>query len=83
TMMVISYLWGQKSYPVPYAWKKLLSYMAIVAIFYFIHHGITRIWHNNTLNLTIASFLLLLFGLFIYRVERKEVDNLLKSVRKI
>jgi O-antigen/teichoic acid export membrane protein len=83
TMMVISYLWGQKSYPVPYAWKKLLSYMVIVAIFYFIHHGITRIWHNNALNFTIATFLLLLFGWFIYRVERKEMDNLLKSVRKI
>jgi len=83
SMMVISYIWGQKSYPVPYAWKKLVSYMVIVAIFYFIHHGITRIWHNSTLNFTVATFLLLLFGLFIYRVERKEMDNLLKSVRKI
>jgi O-antigen/teichoic acid export membrane protein len=83
SMMVISYLWGQKSYPVPYAWKKLVSYMVIVAVFYFIHHGITRIWHNNVLNFTIATFLVLLFGLFIYRVERKEMDNLLKSFRKI
>jgi O-antigen/teichoic acid export membrane protein len=83
SMMVISYLWGQKSYPVPYAWKKLVSYMVIVAIFYFIHHGITRIWHNNALNFTVATFLVLLFGLFIYRVERKEMDNLLKSFRKI
>lgn len=83
SMMVISYLWGQKSYPVPYAWKKLLSYMVIVAVFYFIHYGITRVWHNRALNFTIASFLLLLFGLFIYRVERKEMDILLKSVRKI
>jgi O-antigen/teichoic acid export membrane protein len=83
SMMVISYIWGQKSYPVPYAWKKLLSYMVIVAIFYFIHLGITRIWHNNALNFTVATFLLLLFGWFIFRVERKEMDNLLKSFRKI
>ncbi len=83
SMMAISYVWGQKSYPVPYAWKKLVSYMVIVAIFYFIHHGITRIWHNQALSFTIATFLLFLFGLFIYRVERKEVDILLKSVRKI
>src|SRR5690606_22109273 len=37
TMMVISYLWGQKHYPVPYAWKKLLSYIVIVVLLYFIH----------------------------------------------
>jgi len=78
SMMVISYLWGQKSYPVPYAWKKLLAYMAIVAILYFIHHGITRVWHSAVLNYTIATFFLLLFGLFVYRVEKKEFDNLLK-----
>jgi O-antigen/teichoic acid export membrane protein len=83
SMMVISYLWGQKSYPVPYAWKKLLSYMVIVAIFYLIHHGITNIWHSNALNYIFATFLLTLFGLFIYRVERREVDNLLKSIRKV
>jgi O-antigen/teichoic acid export membrane protein len=82
-MMVISYIWGQKSYPVPYAWKKLLSYMVIVAIFYFVHHGIVQIWHSQILSLTIATLLLLLFGLFIYRIERKEMDNLLKSVMKI
>lgn len=83
SMMTISYIWGQKSYPVPYAWKKLISYMVIVAIFYFIHLGITRIWNNEALSFSIATCLLLLFGLFIYRVERKEVDNLLKSIRKI
>jgi len=82
SMMVISYVWGQKSYPVPYAWKKLISYMVIVAIFYFIHHGITSIWHNNALSYTSATFLLFLFGLFIYRVERKEMENLMNSMRK-
>jgi O-antigen/teichoic acid export membrane protein len=78
SMMVISYLWGQKSYPVPYAWKKLLAYMFIVVILYFIHHGFTRIWHNTALNYMLATLLLVLFGLFIYQVERKEFDNLLK-----
>ncbi len=78
TMMVISFVWGQKSYPVPYAWKKLVSYMVIVVILYFIHHGIISIWPNKALNYTVASFFLLLFGLFIYRIERKEFVNLFK-----
>ena len=82
SMMVISYLWGQKSYPVPYAWKKLLSYMVIVACLYFVHHGLTRVWHNAALNYTVATLFLLLFGLFVYRVEKKEFDKLLKIGRK-
>ena len=81
TMMVISYIWGQKSYPVPYAWKKLVAYMVIVVILYFIHHSIIRVWHNPVLNYTVATFFLLLFGLFIYRIERKEFDNLFKIRR--
>ena len=81
TMMVISYLWGQKSYPVPYAWKKLLAYIAIVVILYFIHRGIAGIWHNENLNFTIATFFFLLYGLLIFRVERKEWGNLFKFQR--
>jgi O-antigen/teichoic acid export membrane protein len=77
TMMVISYVWGQKSYPVPYAWKKLLAYIVIVVTLYLIHHMIMGIWHNNALNYTVATLFLGLFGLFIYRVEKKEFDNLL------
>ena len=30
----------------------------------------------SALNYTVATFFLLLFGLFIYRIERKEFDNL-------
>jgi O-antigen/teichoic acid export membrane protein len=82
TMMVISYIWGQKSYPVPYAWKKLTAYIVIVVILYFVHHAITNIWHNSALSLTVATLFLALFSLFIYRVERKEFDNLFKMRNK-
>ena len=78
TMMVISYIWGQKSYPVPYAWKKLLAYIVIVVILYFIHNALIGIWHNDALNYTAATLFLALFGLFIYRVEKKEFNNLLR-----
>ncbi|HSZ32497.1 MAG TPA: polysaccharide biosynthesis C-terminal domain-containing protein [Puia sp.] len=82
TMMVISYLWGQKSYPVPYAWKKLVAYIVIVVILYFIHRGIISLWHNMALNYTIATLFLILFGLFIYQIEKKEFENLLRPFRK-
>jgi O-antigen/teichoic acid export membrane protein len=78
TMMVISYLWGQKSYPVPYAWKKLVAYIVIVVILYFIHRGIISLWQNTALNYTIATLFLILFGLLIYRIEKKEFEYLFK-----
>ncbi len=82
SMMVISYVMGQKQYPVPYAWKKLLAYMAIVAALYGIHHAIILIWHNTALNYTIASLFLGLFALFVYRIEKKEFNNLFRIRRK-
>lgn len=78
TMMIISYIWGQKSYPVPYAWKKLLAYIVIVVILYFMHNATMSIWHNDAVNYTVATLFLALFGLFIYRVEKKEFNNLLR-----
>jgi O-antigen/teichoic acid export membrane protein len=83
TMMVISFLWGQKSYPVPYAWKKLIAYIVIVVLLYLIHLAIIHIWDSPVLNYSLGTILLCLFGVFIYRVERKEFDNLFKRNVKV
>ena len=56
--------------------------MAIVVILYFIHQGIIRVWQGIVLNYTVATLFLVLFALFIYRIERKEFDNLLRQGRK-
>jgi len=76
SMMVISFVWGQRVYPVPYAWKKLTAYMVIVALIYFLHHALTGIWPNRVFNLGLATALLAAFTLFVLRVERKEFRRL-------
>ena len=76
SMMVISFIWGQKAYRVPYAWKKLVAYMVIVALLYFIHRGLTRLWHNEAFSLVLATLLTGAYALFILRVERKEFRRL-------
>jgi O-antigen/teichoic acid export membrane protein len=76
SMMVISFIWGQKQYKIPYAWKKLVAYLVIVAIIYFVHHFITNAWPNTWLNLGLASFFLILYSLFVIRVEKKEFQKL-------
>jgi len=76
SMMVISFVWGQKSYRVPYAHKKLVAYMVIVAILYFIHHGLTGVWPNRTFSLSLATLLSGMYTIFVLRVERREFRRL-------
>jgi O-antigen/teichoic acid export membrane protein len=76
SMMVISFIWGQKAYRVPYAWKKLVAYMVIVALLYFTHRGLTRLWHNEAFSLVLATLLTGAYVLFILRIERKEFQRL-------
>jgi O-antigen/teichoic acid export membrane protein len=77
SMMVISFLWGQKEYRIPYAWKKLTAYIVIVVILYFIHNGITH-WTggDRIAGFLSACLLTLLYTLFVGRVERRELPKL-------
>jgi O-antigen/teichoic acid export membrane protein len=76
SMMVISFVWGQKVYPVPYAWKKLLAYMVIVELLYLVYFGIATLWGNIVFHLVVGTVLLAAYALFILRVERKEFRRL-------
>lgn len=76
SMMVISYLWGQKAYHIPYAWKKLCAYMVIVVLLFFIHSAIIYFFDGAIINLTTATLLLLLYVWFIMTVERKELQRM-------
>jgi O-antigen/teichoic acid export membrane protein len=76
TMMVISFVWGQKVYPVPYAWKKLLAYMVIVLLVYFAFLGLCVFSHNLVYRLTVATVLMAAYILFILQVERREFRRL-------
>jgi len=76
SMMVISYIWGQQSYRIPYPWKKLSAYMIIVALIYFFYHFLTGFWKSPVLNLALATLLLGGYVLFILRIEKKEFQRL-------
>lgn len=76
TMMVLSFVWGQKEYYIPYAWKKLVAYMVIVVVLFFIQKGITLLWSNQWFALAISTILLYIYCWFIFLVERKEFKKL-------
>ena len=76
SMMAISYKWGQKVYRIPYATKKLVAYMVIVALIYFTHHFLTQLWKNSLFSLALATIFTSMYILFIMRIERKEFQRL-------
>ena len=76
SMMVVSFIWGQKFYYIPYAWKKLVAYLIIVIGIFFLHKGITHFYNNTYFSLGIATLLLIIYCRFLTLVEHKEFSKL-------
>jgi len=80
-MMLVSYMQGQKYYPIPYPRKKLLTYLSISAILYIIHEAIAgqinRQWTGYEVVYYGTGLLFMaLFGILVLRVESKELQRL-------
>lgn len=70
-MMVISYIYGQKYYKVPYDLKRLALYLGVSVLF----GGLSfYVFRENYL---LSSILLLLFGSLVFVLEGKELKRLL------
>ncbi len=76
SMMVASYVWGQKEYRVPYATKKLVAYMVIVTLIFFMHKGAIYLYDTKWFSLSMATLLFGFFAWFIILIERKELQKL-------
>jgi O-antigen/teichoic acid export membrane protein len=66
-MMVLSYLWGQKNYPIPYNVKKSLGYIVTSIILVYVSFSIFK------RNIFVGNGLLLLFVGGVYVLEGKEL----------
>ena len=73
TMMLMSYFLGQKHYPIPYEWKKVLGYIGISVGLYLAHALIRantgKIWlvHGS------ATMLMIIFTLIVLVREKAEL----------
>jgi hypothetical protein len=67
SMMILSYIWGQKNYPIPYNLKKNLSYIIISGVLVYLSFSVFK------RNIFIGNGLLILFGLGAIYAERKEL----------
>ncbi len=80
-MMVTNYILGQKHYPVPYARKKLLTYIALSALLYGLHELImwpipTGSSYYQPVYFATALILLGFFTWLVLKVEKREFVKL-------
>jgi len=73
SMMVISFIQGQKHYPIPYDIKNGFLYIALAVFFFGIHYSLrmlnTEIYYLHALGIT----LLLVYGWIVVKREKKEL----------
>ncbi len=73
SMMLISFLWGLKSYPIPYRVIPMLGYLAVSVSLSLVH------FFFFSTSLTIALLFLLLFSSFVILIERSTLKRLFTS----
>ena len=71
-MMICSYYFGKKHYPIPYELKKILGYLGLSVIFSAGHFYVFRY------NYYLGSILILIFFALIYYAEKDQLKQLLK-----
>lgn len=76
SMMVVSYFMGQKYFPVPYAIKKLLAYLAIMLFLFAVSRGVAALTHLLVIRFITATALMGSFLYLVFNTEKKELKQL-------
>lgn len=73
-MMVLSYTWGQRYYPIPYELKRIGKYLGLTVLFYVLGYICTRFTSFN-LSLILNNLFILSFAYIVYRFEIRGYDT--------
>lgn len=76
TMMVLSYVAGQRFFPVPYAVGRLGAYLLVMLGLYFVQHVVCIYTGNMVLRLVSGTALMLGFVAVVLRLERAELAGM-------
>jgi O-antigen/teichoic acid export membrane protein len=69
SMMIVSYLWGRKIYPIHYQLKKIGAYTLLAALIYYVSTVIHT--DSHVLTFIIHSGLLLFFAALVFFIEKR------------
>lgn len=78
-MMILSYVFGQKFYPVPYEAKKLTGYLTASVLIYAVHLALNKLNPESiTFSLGTGFLFFCLFFLFVFKKEANEIKGIFK-----
>jgi peptidoglycan biosynthesis protein MviN/MurJ (putative lipid II flippase) len=77
-MALVSYILGQKYYPVPYESLKVCLYISLVVIVYLIFSYATE-GMTHTVKYISATVFMLLFTAFVYLVDGKNLSKMIRG----
>jgi len=73
-MMVVSYIWGQKVYPIPYKMRRLLLYFVMAVSIFFVARLIEDV--ETWIKMTISALMLTGFAGFAFVIEKRSISKL-------
>ncbi len=76
SMMIISYIQGQKHYPIPYDLKNGIMYILIALLLFGVHYAIRSMDANIYLLHALATIFLFVFVAIVLKKERKELSKI-------
>lgn len=76
TMMVLSYVIGQKHFHVPYPVSRIMGYIAAMLVLFFVQRGVVHFTDNLLIRLASASVLMLVFVGVVIKSEKKELAGM-------
>lgn len=79
-MMIISYIYGQKYYPIPYNLKRIALYFAFAAVIYLF--SLFTSTQNTLIKYGLHTLFLLIFIFSVFRLEKNELGALFKFNKK-
>ena len=74
-MMVLSYMWGQRFYPVPYNVPKLIGYLGVMLAVFFVQLGVNTIADGLLIRIATGTVLFLAFLLYVTKQEKQELRS--------
>lgn len=76
SMMLLSYFWGQIEYPIPYAVKKIVFFIALALAVYFLHHFFAELQIGLLITAVVGTILLAGYLAVIVWIEKEEFSKI-------
>jgi O-antigen/teichoic acid export membrane protein len=81
-MVALSYVWGQKFYPIPYNVRKLGAYLGVALVLWAMQRGVMMVTDDVWLRTLSATVWMAAFGALVWWAEKNELKRVLAQRKR-